>query len=299
MSVNLASFGPTKVLRFIYSELPSPGITRPIFILGCGRSGTTIFGTALSKHRDICYLNEPRHLWFSAYPETDIWTPNASSRNGRLFLSESDADYKKSNKLSRLFRFETIINRKPVLIEKLPINDFRLQFIYRIFPDARFIHIYRNGLEVARSIEKANKNGDWFGENYYKWCKLVEYSSQREDVHDFPTLCTTDFNKGLFEWRLSTEAVVEFRSYLSDDSFFELNYRELIDHPGETMSQVLEFIGICNDPNVDEFISCNLVRKSRQIGLDEISEKEQILGGRLLPLSMDGENSLTNRLTDN
>ncbi|MDK2847172.1 MAG: hypothetical protein PWP34_525 [Desulfuromonadales bacterium] len=29
--------------------------------------------------------------------------------------------------------------------------------------DARFIHIYRNGLEVARSIEKASEKGGWFG----------------------------------------------------------------------------------------------------------------------------------------
>ncbi|MBN1225030.1 MAG: sulfotransferase [Candidatus Aminicenantes bacterium] len=42
---------------------------------------------------------------------------------------------------------------KPVLIEKLPINNFRLNLILRIFPDARFIHIYRNGLEVARSMD--------------------------------------------------------------------------------------------------------------------------------------------------
>ena len=150
------------------SIIPFQGITRPIFIIGCGRSGTTIFGTALSKHKKITYLNEPRHLWFSAYPETDIWTPKAHSRNGRLVLTFADVEGRKSRKLSQLFRFETIKTGRPILIEKLPINNFRLSFIHKIFPDARFIHIYRNGIEVARSIEKRSVRGNWFGANSYK-----------------------------------------------------------------------------------------------------------------------------------
>src|SRR5215212_6691597 len=65
-----------------YALLPVQGVSRPVFILGCGRSGTTIFGAALSKHKSITYLNEPRHLWFAAYPETDIWTQRAARRKG-------------------------------------------------------------------------------------------------------------------------------------------------------------------------------------------------------------------------
>ena len=35
----------------------------PVFIIGCGRSGTTILGDTLSKHPKIEYLNERRDLW--------------------------------------------------------------------------------------------------------------------------------------------------------------------------------------------------------------------------------------------
>lgn len=167
--INKSIIVGTTILREIYSILPFPGVTRPIFIIGCGRSGTTILGRALSKHKNITYLNEPHHLWFSAYPETDFWTPKAHSRGGKLLLTKADFSHRKSKKLSRLFKFETFIQRGPVLVEKLPINNFRLEFIRCIFPDARFIHIYRNGLEVARSIEKLSNRGEWFGANAYKW----------------------------------------------------------------------------------------------------------------------------------
>ena len=46
----------------------------PVFIIGCGRSGTTILGNTLSNHPKIKYLNERRDLWHKAYPEFDIWS---------------------------------------------------------------------------------------------------------------------------------------------------------------------------------------------------------------------------------
>ena len=97
------------IVTQLYCRLPVPGISRPTFIVGCGRSGTTVLGTALSKHKDVTFLNEPRHLWFCAYPETDVWMPHLGLE-GSLFLGERDVDPKKTKRLSRLFRIETIIS---------------------------------------------------------------------------------------------------------------------------------------------------------------------------------------------
>ena len=193
-----------------YALLPVQGVSKPVFVLGCGRSGTTIFGTALSKHRSITYLNEPRHLWFAAYPETDIWSDRAAKRHGTLTLTADDADQQKSEKLRRLFRFETIVANRPLLVEKLPINSFRLPFIHEIFPDARFIHIHRNALEVARSIASQCDSGLWFASHDYKWNELVRYAQARGETSSLPAICSNYFQMGLLEWRLSTEAAVTF-----------------------------------------------------------------------------------------
>ena len=37
----------------------------PVFIIGCGRSGTTILGKTLSNHPKIKYLNERRDLYIN------------------------------------------------------------------------------------------------------------------------------------------------------------------------------------------------------------------------------------------
>jgi hypothetical protein len=270
-------------------------VSRPIFIIGCGRSGTTILGTALSKHADITYLNEPRKLWFSCYPETDIWTDRAFSRRGKLAFTDADVEHRKSRKLRRLFRLETVISRRPVLIEKLPINNFRLNFIHQIFPDARFIHIYRNGLEVARSIENLCERGRWFGARSYKWDRLVDYASSGAETGNLPALCTTYFDKGLLEWRLSTESAVAFLSRLPDSDFIEINYDELVDEPVGTVSRIVGFVGVRNDPDVTAFVSDNVARRSRKLDVGTVCEKTRMIGGALLPLSMDGARGLTRR----
>jgi len=289
--------GASVILGNIYSSFPFPGIKNPVFVIGCGRSGTTILGISLSKHPKITYLNEPRHLWFSAFPETDIWTSKAHSRNGKLALTEADFDFRKGKKLSRLFRFMTIVKRRPVFVEKLPINNFRLKFIKKIFPDARFIHIYRNGQEVARSIEKASENGKWYGANSYKWNMLVNYARNNDDTKDLPELCATYYDKGLLEWRLSTEAAVAFLRSVPETVFIEINYDEFIINPVETISSLMEFIGVNRDPNAVSFVSVAVTRKSSKLRSVTISEKDQIIGGNLLSLSADGGKGLTRRCT--
>jgi hypothetical protein len=283
------------LLRELYSTLPFPGISRPTFIVGCGRSGTTILGKSLSRHKDVTYLNEPRHLWFSAFPETDIWTSGSDTRHGKLSFRGEDVDTGKGRKLSRLFRFESMIRRRPVLIEKLPINAFRLEFIHRIFPDARFVHIFRNGLEVARSIEKESERGEWFGAHSYKWQQLADYAASREETRDLPALCTTYREMGLLEWRLSTEAVVAFLARLPDDAYIEINYDEFVAQPVETIAQLQRFVGVDEDPDVEAFVSRAVTRKSTKQNSATLSEKERLLGGELLPLSMDGGKGLTRR----
>jgi hypothetical protein len=266
--------------------LPFQGIRRPVFIIGCGRSGTTILGTSLSKHPGITYLNEPRNIWFEAYPETDIWTRKAAIRSGKLVLTDADTARKKSTKLSRLFRLSTIITGKPVLVEKLPINAFRLKFIHRIFPDARFIHIYRSGLEVAKSMEKASLRGKWFASNTYKWYQLLQLASSHEDTAGLPALCESYFDKGLLEWRLSMKAARDFFRMIPEEIYSELSYDELVDQPVAAINRLLAFIGLREDEKLNNFVLNNIKRKSDEMGPDDLTEKARIIGGELLLHSM-------------
>jgi hypothetical protein len=256
-------------------------IEKIVFILGCGRSGTTILGRSLSCHPKITYLHEPRHLWSACYPETDIWSHMAIGRKGKLVLTAEDVREKDSHHLSKLFLNEAIKTGKPILVEKLPINNFRLRFIYSIFPEANFIHILRNGIEVAKSIEKRVPLG-WFGYNNYKWNLLVDHARSQSHTFEIVDVCTNDYERGLLEWRLSLEAIYSFVPTIPKESFLEITYDDFVDNPLEVMQKILNFIDLNDSNEVDKFLIKNIQRRSKKVAPNEYSDKDKIIGGRFL-----------------
>jgi hypothetical protein len=259
---------------------PRPRLDRPVFLTGCGRSGTTILGTTLSQHPLVTYLNEPRDLWVSGYPQTDIWSPEARRRNGALIMTAAVCSRRRNRRLRRLFA-SAIVRGRPRLIEKLPINNFRLGFIRAVFPDALFVHIVRNGLDVADSIARRCAEGGWFGVNDYKWERLVEYAESRAEYRHLPTLCRTDFERGLLEWRLSVETARGFYASLPKDRNLEVTYEALLRETRIVLERIESFVGLPPDELVHAFGDAN-IRRSAEPARRAANGSAQAIAGDLL-----------------
>eukprot|EP00913_Durusdinium_trenchii_P035603 g33317.t2 len=52
---------------------------RVCYIVGCGRSGSTILAEILSHYSSVVFLNEPRQLWLPLVP-LDVWSTKATGR---------------------------------------------------------------------------------------------------------------------------------------------------------------------------------------------------------------------------
>ncbi len=156
--------------------VPVPPAWSPVFLIGCGRSGTTITGQVLSQHRDICLLNEPRHVWRAINRETDIWYDGVNE-GGKLALDADDVQRGDAIRASRMFYLRRFVSRRPLLVDKLPINSFRMAYLRRLFPTCRFVHVLRHGLEVAHSIARTGPR--WYGAN-----------DAQNGVHLSGTVCT-------------------------------------------------------------------------------------------------------------
>ena len=61
-----------------------------MFLIRCGRSGTTILSTAIGQNKSITYLNERRDLWHQAYAEFDIWS--GKHKSPMLIATAGDND---------------------------------------------------------------------------------------------------------------------------------------------------------------------------------------------------------------
>jgi hypothetical protein len=125
--------------RAIRCSSASP-LDRPIFIIGAPRSGTTLLGKVMRQHRDVCYIEEPRMVWrYGNDSRSDMLKPE-HARQGVI------------DHIRGRFGRQVRESGRIRLVEKSPSNALRMEFVDRVFPDARFIHIIRNGLDSVLSI---------------------------------------------------------------------------------------------------------------------------------------------------
>ncbi len=114
-----------------------------VFIVGSPRSGTTILGELLDKHRWISQWYEPYFIWDHFFRRA----PN----DERI---ETDASPKIREWIYQNFiRYKTRKNCF-VLVDKSPRNSLKIPFILKIFPQAKFIHLLRDGRDTTLSINK-------------------------------------------------------------------------------------------------------------------------------------------------
>jgi len=274
-------FRPVKhlIYRPLYRLYPiTASLNRPVFVIGCGRSGTTILATTLSQHPYLVYLQEPRHIW--AYePRTDIWSRTKEVDETRLSLAAGDVTPEAAARIRRAFGVEVERHGGQRLLEKLPINNFRVPFVDAIFPDAVFIHILRNGIEVARSIARLADAGRWYGGN--KWSLLAAYARQRGDG-DLLALCTDNFTRGLLEWRVSVSAALEGLAPLDPDRVLDARYENLLADPVGLCRRVEDFLALRPSQELETYAATQIARRSPPAGTDGLTPAARQIAGDLL-----------------
>lgn len=265
----------------LYNLLPlRHTLKRPVFIIGCGRSGTTILGKLLSQHSQIAYLHEPRHIWCYE-PRTDIWSEKAQLHGGKLNLTANELTEYAATQIYRQFAVEVGSQRAQRLVEKLPINSFRISFINKIFPDSLFVHIIRNGIEVAQSIAKRADLTPWFGYENYKWHLLSKYACERGEG-ELVALCTDNLLKGMLEWRLSVSIAIEGLASLPAGRSMNVRYEDLIQDPVRVCDSLESFIGLKSSGEMRQFAATKIYRRSSSVSTVSLSPVMCQIGADLL-----------------
>lgn len=229
---------------------------RIAFLTGCGRSGTTILGTVLDRRPDVRYLNDQFRLWTEPFPAADIWAQRPEP--ARIELTAADVDTGGQRRL--LASLEAARGDAAIVIEKLAINNFRLDFLRTLAPEARFINIRRHGVEVARSIARKIESGEWYGAGDRKWRLLVEHAEAR-GLGELAASCETPYDRGLLEWRLSVEAAALRLDAIPASALIAITYEELLANPAGLTRRIEGFLGLSPDPAAGRWAGSNLARQ--------------------------------------
>jgi len=100
--------------------------------------------------------------------------------------------------------------------DQSPLHTFYLPYIHRIFPNAKYLYMIRDGRDVVTSLVTR------FGDDYLF-----------EAVH---------------RWKVSLQRTKQFQKKISPDRNMEVRYENLVKDPENTIKQVTEFLGIDYSP---------------------------------------------------
>ena len=118
---------------------------RPIVIIGAGRSGTNMIRDALTRSSELVTwpCDEINYIWRygNRRAVTDEFEPSMATPRVVDFIRR---------------RFGSLRRKHPgkEIVEKTCANALRVDFVRAVVPEARFIHIIRDGRDVAASAAK-------------------------------------------------------------------------------------------------------------------------------------------------
>lgn len=248
----------TRPVLWANMYLPWGETTDPIFILGTGRSGTTILGTLLSIHHQIGFLNEPKILWNLVYPYEDL-IGSYSTGPARYCLSYEDVTPVIKTHIHRLYSMYRSVTGSQRVLDKYPEMIFRSDFLRSLFPKVKFLVIIRNGWDTVQSIDTwsrqsvqkvRNEVHDWWGVDKRKWHFLVEEVARYDSLlgpHSNDVAKFTDHvDMAAVEWILSMRAGMHVLQTFPNESLL-IKYEDLVVAPGETMHKIMRFCDLEQD----------------------------------------------------
>lgn len=193
---------------------------RPIMLIGgAERSGTTLLRASVESHPDIAIGPES---WVFVYrPDLSFLATEYDFRQDELQNLMA-----KSTCLSHfvdLFAAEYCRRQeRPFWGEKSPHNVFRLSYIWKHFPNARFVHIIRDGRDVACSLRNHPRHVR-IGQEY------------------FPTQIRRPIGNCIDKWARAVRAGIRHRH---DPRYLEVRYEDLVtDYEGATR-RIIDHLGV-------------------------------------------------------
>lgn len=240
-----------------------------IFICGALRSGSTLFHLMLNSHPNIKNPGEFDFLFDQVsndggFPKASDYIKYLSS--DRIFNSKSLAI---NDSLDYLGLVRSFVNQLSEDNKVLAINIHRnFEHAYKIFPEAKFIHLLRDPRDVARSSIGMN----WAGNVYYgvdhwldterSWDRLVTCLGNNQSVE-------VRFEKLISEPVNTLEYVCDFLDVTYTDEMFNYEKNSTYSKPDITLINQWKKKLNCNELKCVEY-KVKEMMLSRKYGLSGV-----------------------------
>lgn len=201
----------------------------PVFLLGSQRSGTTMLRLMMNNHPNLAIPHETAFI--TIYDKKlDAYGDLGTKDNARRLLN--DVSQHPLVKRGKLIDDPEAVLRRPIASyrdfidavfqayadslgkvrwgDKTPFYTPDIDLLHRIFPDAKFLHLVRDGRDVVLS----QKSIEWMSGN-------------------LPKL--------ILDWQWKTTIAHKVGSVLGDN-FLEIRYEDLVRQPEKMLRKICDFI---------------------------------------------------------
>jgi sulfotransferase family protein len=274
-------------------------ITKPIFIVGTGRCGSTAFHRLLARHPQVMWLSGfAEH--FPYRPAWNRWAVTAAGnpllrgllgrriRPGENYgfwyrhaygFAEPGRDLAPADVTPRVRKqvrgvLEAMLTQKRSRLLVKLTGWSRIGFLHEIFDDARFIHIVRDGRAVASSllhIDSWQWRG-WYGPSNWRYGPL-----SAEDQAAWEACNRSFVALAGLQWKIHSRALEAARRALDPELFLEVKYETFCEQPMETCRRVLEFAELPHSAAFDRQVKAASIKDMSGRWRDDLSPEQQTL----------------------
>ena len=285
-------------------------LERTVFVIGSGRSGTTVLYDLLATHPDLAWFSilsnrHPASRW-PIHLHRLIDAPLFGERLARAIIvrsrwapllgivpSEGEDIYEGHCELQKdvrtteedwrpevegrfkdAIRLHLSITRRDRFLSKRTSNTQRIRLISRMFPDASYIHIIRDGRAVAYSY----LNVDWWMDTRLWWAGTTpgEWQEGGGDPLELTAL----------HWRNNLEEILGNRDILRN--YIEVRYEDLVRDPMSVVREILDFCGLRSHGRFEDRLPRELPDMNRKwrenLDSREVETLHSVLGETLKQL---------------
>ena len=228
-----------------YDSSPETG-RRFVFAGGCPRSGLTVLRALLAGHSRLACGPD------TGLPPSIAFQWNAfATQLGTLHAAEFDMDGEAVR--ANMARLLTELIGEPVrgtpqhlLVEKTALNVVAFEPLAKLLPEARFIHVVREGRDVAASLLER----DWRDSNGHRFAHTVRPDAALKYWSDLTGI------------GLKAEAALGPR-------IIRVRYEDLVTRPKAALTSLTRFLGLAWEPAMLHLAS----RDMALYGLEEDSRE--------------------------
>lgn len=236
-----------QALRGAWWDIARPGMPDPVFVVGCSRSGTTVtYETLVASRSFLNFGFEIPRFWNGLHgPLNNGWDSEAAGAE--------DARPGHCDAALRFFYQHLGAGR---VLDKTCINTMRIPYLQRLFPEARFVFIHRDGRDNISSMMDGWRKGrvdggfgltQFFGPSPDP---VAINGGEFDEWHFFLPPGWRAYNRAsleevcAFQWISANRLALEAKKSIPAEQWIQIRYEDILEHPVDSFRAVFARLDI-------------------------------------------------------